>query len=106
LRTTGFAVRADLLLLTFDNYPQYKHEAFQYESGYSSISRRIVNMGFQVLHCDYKGNYEDYDQVFKPNSFRAQKGRSLVSDRESRKFHVLSHENQVALNKITFSVRD
>lgn len=106
LRTTGFAVRANLLLLTFDRYPQYKHEAFQYESGYSSISRRIVNMGYQVLHCDYVGNYEDYDQVSKPTSFRVQKGRSLVSDRESRRFHSLKPENQVALNKITFGARD
>jgi hypothetical protein len=106
LRTTGFAVRADLLLVTFDSYPQYKHEAFQYESGYSSISRRIVNLGYQVLHCDYKGIYEDYDQVSKPTSFRVQKGKSIVSDRESRRFHALSPENQVALNKITFGGRD
>jgi hypothetical protein len=106
LRTTGFAVRADLLLLTFDKYPRYKYEAFQFESGYSSISRRIVNLGYQVLHCDYKGNYEDYDLISKPTSFRVQKGRSLVSDRESRRFHSLSLENQDALNKITFGVRD
>jgi hypothetical protein len=106
LRTTGFAVRADLVLLTFDRYPQYKYEAFQIESGYSSISRRILNMGYQVLHCDYKGRYEDYDQVSKPTSFRVQKGKSIVSDRESRRFHALSPENQVAMNKITFDVRD
>jgi len=106
LRTTGFAVRADLLLLTFDRYPRYKYEAFQFESGYSSISRRIVNLGYQVLHCDYKGNYEDYDLISKPTSFRVQKGKSLVSDRESRRFHSLSLENQDALNKITFGVRD
>ena len=106
LRTTGFAVRANLLLLTFDRYPQYKHEAFQYESGYSSFSRRIVNLGYRVLHCDYDGNYEDFDQVSKPTSFRVQKGRSLVSDRESRRFHSLEPENQIALNKITFGARD
>jgi hypothetical protein len=106
LRTTGFAVRANLLLVAFDRFPRLKYESFHYESGNSNVSRRIFIMGYQVLHCDYKGKYENFDQVSVPTSFRVQKGRSLVSDRESRRYHSLSPDNQVALNRITFDPRD
>ncbi len=105
LRTTGYAVRADLLNIVFDSFPQKKHDAFLLESGYSSISRRIALLGYEVLHCDAAGFYEHYDKVLNPSTFRTMNSKSIVSDRESRSFQDLSNEVQSALSQITFNIR-
>jgi hypothetical protein len=105
LRTTGFAIRASLLLSVFDKFPNEKYEAFEYESGSSSISRRVQVMGFQTLHCDFKGKYESFNLVSNPSSFRVKRAQSLVTDRESRRYQFLDREVQEALTKITFETR-
>jgi len=106
LRTTGFAVRADLMRIVVDKMPKEKYEAYLYESGYSSISRRVALVGFSVLHCDANGNYENYDEVSNPSTFRVKNFKSVVNDREARNFKQLPKEVQLALSRLTFGMRN
>ena len=106
LRTTGFAVRADLMRIVVDKMPKEKYEAYLYESGYSSISRRVALVGFSVLHCDANGKYENYDEVSSPSTFRVKNFKSIVNDREARNFKQLPKEVQLALSRLTFGMRN
>lgn len=97
LRTTGLAINRDLFLSIFDRVPEQKFEAYEYESGSLSLSRRASLLGWKVLVADYYGTYHDLLDKDCNETFRWVNGKSLVSDRESRNFHSLSLRQKRAL---------
>ena len=97
LRTTGLAINRDLFLSIFDRMPEQKFEAYEYESGSLSLSTRASLLGWTVLVADYDGTYHDLLDKNGNETFRWINGKSLVSDRESRNFHLLSFRQKRAL---------
>jgi hypothetical protein len=97
LRTTGLAINRDLFLSIFDRVPEQKFEAYEYESGSLSLSARASLLGWTVLVADFYGTYHDLLDKNGNETFRWINGKSLVSDRESRNFHLLSLQQKRAL---------
>ncbi len=101
LRTTGLAINRELFLSIFDRVPEQKFEAYEYESGSLSLSRRASLLGWTVLVADYYGTYHDLLDKNGNETFRWVDGKSLVSDRESRNFHLLSLRQKRALQNLS-----
>jgi len=101
LRTTGFAIRRELFLSVFTESPKDKGDAFNYESGYGSLTRRCTTLGWKLLVVNMRGHYYNLEDTNTQTLFRYTKGDSIVTDKESRRFHQLSIATQKKLNIIT-----
>jgi hypothetical protein len=101
LRTTGFAIRRELFLSVFTENPKDKWDAFNYESGYGSLTRRCATLGWKLLVVNMRGRYYNFGDTDAKTTFRYTKADSIVTDKESRRFHQLSIVKQKKLNIIT-----
>ncbi|ASY28268.1 hypothetical protein PHILAsVB114_06625 [Candidatus Planktophila limnetica] len=101
LRTTGIAIRRKLLIAIIDDIPTVKSDAFRYESGYQSITRRALSLGWRVLVLSADQNYFDFGDKDIKSTFRVPRVDSIVTDHESRSFHKLNLRMQKVLSKIT-----
>ncbi len=101
IRTTGLAIKRELFLNIFDHIPMHKFQAYGYESGFLSLSKRISLLGWETVIVDYQGCYYDISDLRGDSTFRSIKGKSLVSDRESRRFDLLTLSEQSALQFLT-----
>jgi hypothetical protein len=101
LRTTGFAIRRELLISVIDEIPEKKSDTFICESGYQSITRRSLSLGWRVLVLGANQKYYDFDDKNINSTFRVQKVDSIVTDNESRSFHRITPRKQRLLSSIT-----
>jgi hypothetical protein len=101
LRTTGFAIRRELLLSVIDEIPQTKSDAFKYESGFQSITRRSLSLGWKVLVVDQQKKFREIDSEKISSTFRVRKVDSIVTDHESRNFYELSARKRHAWSIVT-----
>jgi hypothetical protein len=101
LRTTGLAIRRELLLSVIDEIPQKKSDAFRYESGYQSITRRAISLGWRVFVVNQEKKYSEFGVDKISSTFRVRKVASIVTDHESRSFHLLPLRKQRVWSVIT-----
>ena len=101
LRTTGFAIRRELLLSVVDQIPSKKPDAFNYESGHANLVERSRQLGWTAVVVSKSGKVHGVGDKSARRTFRWRGGDSVVTDRESRRFKLASKEVQGALQEIT-----
>ncbi|QEE39055.1 MULTISPECIES: hypothetical protein [unclassified Methylobacterium] len=88
LRTNGFALRRTVLLDLFRDYLiGSKLDAYAFESGRSSLTRRITARGYDVLVVGRNGR--GYPPLWWPASDTFRQGRQdnlLIADNQTRRF--------------------
>ena len=101
IRTTGMAIRRDLYVEILDKVPVSKFDAFNYESGSDSITKRAEGLGYKVGLVQKNGVFVSIQNPKARTTFRFVGGDSLISDHQSRHFHTLSKRHKLILTKIT-----
>ncbi len=103
LRSNGFLIERELFIEFMEQnkipnfIPRYKVEAWDLESGHNSLTRFILNKGFNAILVGFDGNY-NINNWAKANTFRwFDTSNALISDMESRRFHTSIFQEQLDL---------
>lgn len=96
LRSNGFALQRTMLLSLFEHYHiSSKSDAYAFESGGTSITRRVTALGYDVLVVGRNGR--GYPPVWWPASDTFRQGRQsnlLVADNQTQRFEAAEDDEK------------
>lgn len=101
IRTNGFLISRDLMRSIRFRPPRNKDEAYQFESGRDSLTRQVLNGGYQVRIVGRNGIAYPPDAWACSNTFRqCDQGNLLIADNQTRIYQESDIETRQKLARI------
>ena len=97
LRSTGLALKGELLDKIVGQIPATKEEEFLLESGFNGISGKAQQLGYKVYVCNQLGEYFDISDVRASRTFRNSQETSIIIDRHCLVFDNYTKKRQKAI---------
>lgn len=104
IRSNGFMISRELLLNLFGDYKvKTKNDAFKFESGIESLTRRVWKLGMQALLVDKDGVAYDVKDWPKSNTFRlGAQENLLMNDNQTRNYDNFSDQEKLVHSWISW----
>ena len=106
LRTTGLAIKGELLDKIVGQIPGTKEEEILLESGFNGISAKAKQLGYTVYVCNQSGEYLDISDVRASRTFRSTQQTSIIIDMHCLVFDSYAEERQKAFEYLMTTNRE